>query len=81
MIRPPLEIRFAEHGNDFEFVINGKPFIDVSEADLRECLRVVIEKAQRPTLYYLLQEAVRVMGKFEISYKGDDAVDIYTLEL
>ena len=81
MIRPPLKIKFAEHGNDFELVINGKPIIDVSEADLRECLRVVIEKAQKPTLCYLLQEAVRAMGKFEFYDSGDDAVDIYTLEL
>lgn len=84
MIRPPLKIKLTEGCMAYDLEVNGTSTLKLSDADLRECLRVVIENADHPTLCSILQEAVREMGTYDTDGKRceqcGDMVETYTLE-
>lgn len=84
MIKPGTKIVLTVGCVAYDLTIDGKNFTEVSEADLRESVRALVEIADGILLQDFLFSAACQMGRCE-SYDrcpqcGDD-VETYTIEL
>lgn len=84
MIRPGTKIVLTEGCIADDITIDGKSVTDVSDADLREVVRAIVEIADRRLLQDLIIHGVRYMGLYESQGHcplcGDE-IETYTIEL